>query len=339
MLQRFLLLLLLLCGVASAQTTTPTADSLVISQRNPANNGVIVYYVVPDGAVDQLVTYNGTGPVYSKLGAGLSRSGSTLTISPASTQISDSTVIGRTVLTAADAAAVRSAIGAGTSGFSGAYGDLSGLPTLFDGQYSSLTGIPSAFAPAAHNQAWSTITSTPITLDGYGITDGVRSVTAGTGLSGGTITGSGTISLPSTGTAGSYSGVITDAQGRVTAGTVRSFAYTTRVLNTCFQVSGTRDALVSYSVDIAATLGLAGGQQGTVYLRIYTDSGCTAGTQELTRFVNGNTGALTVGLSVTQNVTGTLTGIVPAGSYVQLVTQNNTGTPTFAARPGQEVLL
>jgi len=46
-------------------------------------------------------------------------------------------------------------------------------PTLFNGAYSSLTGIPSTFAPSAHNQAWSTITSTPTTLSGYGITDPV----------------------------------------------------------------------------------------------------------------------------------------------------------------------
>lgn len=63
------------------------------------------------------------------------------------------------------------------------------------------------------------------------------------------------------------------------------------------------------------------------------------GAQEITRFVNGQTGALTVGLSLVQNVTGTLTGVIPAGSYVQLVTENNTGTPTFTARPGQETLL
>lgn len=44
--------------------------------------------------------------------------------------ISDSTSVGRSVLTAADAAAARAAIGAGTSSFSGAYADLSGLPSV-----------------------------------------------------------------------------------------------------------------------------------------------------------------------------------------------------------------
>lgn len=46
-----------------------------------------------------------------------------------------------------------------------------GGSSSFDGAYASLTGIPSTFTPAAHNQAWSTITSTPTTLSGYGITD------------------------------------------------------------------------------------------------------------------------------------------------------------------------
>jgi hypothetical protein len=39
------------------------------------------------------------------------------------------------------------------------------------GQYSALLGIPSTFAPAAHDQAWSTILGTPTTLAGYGIAD------------------------------------------------------------------------------------------------------------------------------------------------------------------------
>jgi hypothetical protein len=46
----------------------------------------------------------------------------------------------------------------------------------------------------------------------------VSAVTAGSGLSGGTITSSGTISMPAVGTAGTYAKVTTDAQGRVSAG-------------------------------------------------------------------------------------------------------------------------
>ena len=39
------------------------------------------------------------------------------------------------------------------------------------GDYNNLKNTPSTFTPSAHNQAWSTITSTPTTLAGYGITD------------------------------------------------------------------------------------------------------------------------------------------------------------------------
>jgi hypothetical protein len=50
--------------------------------------------------------------------------------------------------------------------FSGAYADLTGKPALFDGAYSSLSGIPASFTPAAHNQAISTITGLQAALDG-----------------------------------------------------------------------------------------------------------------------------------------------------------------------------
>jgi len=40
----------------------------------------------------------------------------------------------------------------------GAYSDLSGLPSLFDGAYSSLTGIPSTFTPSSHTHTASEIT-------------------------------------------------------------------------------------------------------------------------------------------------------------------------------------
>lgn len=120
----------------------------------------------------------------------------------------------------------------------------------------------------------------------------------------------------------------------------RSFANPGRSLNgSAFQISSTRDAVVSYSVDVACTLSLTSGQQGTVYLRYADDSGFSTNITEVCRFVNGNTGTLTIGLNLTQNATGTLSGVIPAGKYVKLVTENNTGSPTFTYRRAQEVLL
>lgn len=119
----------------------------------------------------------------------------------------------------------------------------------------------------------------------------------------------------------------------------RSQSSASRSLNSSFQINADRDCLVNYSVDISCAMSLTSGQNGTVFLEIASDSGFTTDVQEISRFTNGNTGVLTIGLSLTQNVTGTLTGYIPAGYYVRLRTSNNTGTPTFDYQSGQEVLL
>lgn len=167
-------------------------------------------------------------------------------------------------------------------------------------------------------------------------TNPLKMTAIGSGLSwdGTTLTASGTAQVNSDWNA--VSGV---AQILNKPTLTKSFAYTTKALNTCFQVSSTRDAYVNYAVDISTSLSLTTGQQGTVYLELFNNSGCTTGTQEVTRFVNGQTGTLTIGLALTQNVTGSLHGFIPAASYAKLRTENNTGTPTFTSRPGQEVLV
>jgi len=119
----------------------------------------------------------------------------------------------------------------------------------------------------------------------------------------------------------------------------RSQSSASRSLNSVFQVSTTRDALVNYSVDVATAATLLGGQVGTVYLEVATNSGFTTGVQELARFVNGNSVSLAIAITLNQNVTGTMTGYVPANYFVRLRTENTTGTPTFTYRSGQEVLL
>lgn len=313
------------------------------------------------------------------------------------TDLSDSTSLGRSLVTAANAAAARSSIGAGTSNFSGSYLDL--------------TSVPTSFTPSAHTHPWSEITSTPVTLSGYGITDPVV-LTSGsyanpawlTGLawskisgapaflttevdgsttneielpaqtgqsgkvlstngaspswvdggtvtsvglssstlsiSGSPVTGSGSITanLPNVGTAGSYSTVTTDAQGRVSSGTTMAFATPTRGLNgTAFQVDASRAAFVSYTVDVACTLSLTGGQTGTVTLQYADDSAFTTNVTTVQSSVSGNTGTLTVGLSLTQTTTASLTGLIPAGKYVKILTANTAGTPVFTYRSAQEV--
>lgn len=87
--------------------------------------------------------------------------------------LTDATAVGRAVVKAADAAAARSVIGAGTSSFSGSYADLAGkpaiptLPTLApvatSGAYADLSGRPSQFPPAQHSHPLADVTGmTPL---------------------------------------------------------------------------------------------------------------------------------------------------------------------------------
>lgn len=367
-------------------------NDLLINQRNPADTSTLTRAVSPPsgGGVDGILGYNGSTnlPIYFRFGAGLTMSSGALVVLPQAW----ADITGKPAFATVATTGAYADLTGKPALFSGVYADLTGKPTLFSGNYADLSGIPTTFPPAAHTQAWSTITSTPTTLAGYGIADGVTSaaltsalasyattssltaglagkfntptgtaaqylrgdgsvatfpvipggtvtsITAGTGLAGGTITTTGTISLPNTGTAGSYNTVTTDAQGRVTAGTARSQSAATRALNTAFQISATRDAWVSYSVQITVTASISGGQNGDVVLEIASDSGFTTGVQTLAISGLGQTYTLAIALQGVQPQTGVVTGYVPAGYYARLRTVNTTGTPAFAYRAGQEVL-
>lgn len=112
-----------------------------------------------------------------------------------------------------------------------------------------------------------------------------------------------------------------------------------RSLDSPFQISTTRNALVSYSVQITVTASITGGQNGDVILEIASDVGFTANVQTLAIVGLGQTYTLALALQGVQPLTGVVSGFVPSGYYTRLRTVNNTGTPGFAYRAGQEVLL
>ncbi|MFV3289170.1 hypothetical protein ACNFBR_10555 [Pseudomonas sp. NY11955] len=371
--KRFLAALLLIPALALG-----AGNDLLINQRNPTDTATLTRAVVPPsgGGVNGVMGYNGATnlPVFFRFGAGLALdSGAVVALPQAWADITGKPILA-TVAT------------------SGAYADLSGKPVLFSGAYADLTGIPATFAPAAHTQAWSTITSTPITLAGYGISDGVTqtalaatlggyattaaltsgltgkfntptgtaaqylrgdgsaatfpaipggtvtSITAGTGLAGGTITTIGTISLPNTGTAGSYANVTTDAQGRVTAGTNRSQSSVTRPLNTAFQPNTTRDVDARYSLQCQVTASITGGQNCDVFLEIATDQAFTTNVQQVGVVGQGQVYTLAIALQGVQPQTQQVIGYIPAGYWARIRTVQNLGAPTFTYRLGQEIL-
>lgn len=108
----------------------------------------------------------------------------------------------------------------------------------------------------------------------------------------------------------------------------------TRALNSVFIASTSRNMLVSYSVELSATISLVTGQTGTTFLEISPDG--TTGWTEIARLTNGNTGTLTIGLNLTQNVCTPLVGTVPAGYSARLRT---TGGATATYRSGQETMI
>ncbi len=112
-----------------------------------------------------------------------------------------------------------------------------------------------------------------------------------------------------------------------------------RSLNSAFQISSTRAAMVFYSVRIVTTASIGGNQDGDVILEIASDSGFTTNVQTLSITQNAQAISLAIVLNSVQTQTGVLSGFVPAGYYTRLRTVNTTGTPTYTYRSGQEVLM
>lgn len=165
----------------------------------------------------------------------------------------------------------------------------------------------------------------------------------------GDVTGSGataiTATLKNTGTASTYTGVTTDAQGRVTAGTSQVVnntptvpMVTTAAAANGTQVSATQSALVSYSVTTSSTSTIAGASSVVAVLEICpTNSATAANWLTIATVQNGQTLTLAVALQAVQTLSQGLAGVVPAGYYRRIrYTVTGTGSATFAS--GQEVL-
>lgn len=142
------------------------------------------------------------------------------------------------------------------------------------------------------------------------------------------------ISLTTTGTgAASY----TPATGvlNIPSPVTRTYTSPTRTLNAAFQISATRDAMVSYSVDITVAALLLAGTAGRVYLEYANETGFTTGVTVVA------SGGASIGgvLNVNNLSTANLAGLIPAGKFVRLRTVNTSGTPTYTFQAAQEVLL
>lgn len=116
---------------------------------------------------------------------------------------------------------------------------------------------------------------------------------------------------------------------------VRAYTNPVRPLNTAFQISTTRDCMVSYSTDIACSGILLAGQSGSVILEYADNSAITTNVINCGQSTQSAGGVLNVSTIGTANNVG----IIPSGKYVRIRTVNNTGAPTFTFKSSQETLL
>jgi len=337
------------------------ASEVQITQRLPDNSSFIVRSLpVPAAGASALFLFDGgtAQPTYTTLGSGLTLSSGALTATAASQVNSDwNSVSGvsqilnkpsiptvpsnvsafandsgyvtqagaRSALSATGSLAYNSATGVfsytapslATVATSGAYADLTGKPTIPAAQVSSDWSAVSGIAQILNKPSLSTVATTGAYSD---------------------LTGK--PSIPSTQIQSDWTQVSTGALDYIkNKPAARSQSSPSRSLNTIFQISSTRDSSVAYSVQLTVTASIAGGQNGDVILEIASDSGFTTNVQTLSIFGGGQTYTLAVALQGVQPQTGVISGYVPAGYYARLRTVNNTGTPAFLYRAGQEVLL
>lgn len=269
-------------------------------------------------------------------------------------------------LTSASAASTYATQSALTSGLSGKFNTPSGSTVQYVRGDGTLAAFPTAISTFTNDSAYITQAGarTAISLTTTGTsgaasynnstgvlnipnyapgTGTVTSVTAGTGLSGGTFTTTGTISMPNTGTAGTYSGVTTDAQGRVTAGTTMSIndapgrSLVTTTSSTGFQISSTRIARGCYEGSFATTSTIGGPASASVFLETADTNSTTPGdwtTKAQQTYTNNIT--LAVVLNQQQGNNWSFCRDIPAGKYVRIRSGSITGTASTSINSTQQ---
>lgn len=159
----------------------------------------------------------------------------------------------------------------------------------------------------------------------------------------GDVSGSGataiTTTLSNSGvTAGTYDWVTVDAKGRVTAGAntpvQTAIAAGDRNFNQAYQISATRPARISVSVELSCSLSLSGGTSGQVILETSADGSTNWIFSGMV--TASNTGSLTIGLNTTQISGSSLVENLPIGYYWRIRTNTITGTPTYTFNGGNQ---
>lgn len=310
------------------------ANDLLINQRNSTDTGTLSRTVtIPGGGTNGLFGFSGSTvlPVFYTIGSGLTLTGGVLDTVPGG-PVTWASITGKPTTL-------------GGYGITDAY-PLVGNPSAFVTQSGARTAISlttTGTSGAATYNSSTGVLNVPNYAPGTGT---VTSVTAGTGLSGGTITTSGTISMPNTGTAGTYASVTTDAQGRVTSGTTISIndapgrAIVTSTSSTGFQISTTRIAQVCYEGSFATTSTIGGPSSASVFLETADTNSTTPSdwTIKATQAYSNNI-TLAVVLNQVQGNNWAFCRYIPAGKFVRIRSGSITGTASASINSTQQEVL
>lgn len=227
----------------------------------------------------------------------------------------------------------------------GSYGYLlqNGVPVGAD--WAGISGKPATFPPTLgttsdtakagnYTPDWADVTSKPSTVAGYGITDALGLIELEAALAD-------KVTVDQMNTELSFKVSETDLDMALSnkLNIPNPPSYTPRPLNTIFQLSTTRPAAVSYSVQIVVTASIAGGQAGDVILEVSPSATFSFGAQTIAIAGLGQTYTLAIAIQGVQPQTSCVAGVVPIGWYARLRTVNTTGSPAFSVRASQEVIL
>jgi hypothetical protein len=127
---------------------------------------------------------------------------------------------------------------------------------------------------------------------------------------------------------------------RIEKKTPAPYAYTpaqvlngaTHAVNSSFQISDQRAAMVCYNVTIGSAAVLVTGSRGNVILETSPDN------STWTTVVNAEYG-VNSGLVITSGCSVSVFGGVPRGYWVRVRTANIAGTPTYSSAVGTEILI
>lgn len=206
----------------------------------------------------------------------------------------------------------------------GAFYDLSSIPDVLSegniGNVATIGDIPTTLSAFTNDSGF---------INASALTPYVQKTTTvnGHALSGNVTVSASDLSLSTVATSGSYSDL--------TNKPVPSFSTTTRTVGTAFQISTTRSAQVIYKIPVTSIAALLGGSQAACSLKYADNSAMTTNLVTLP----GDQFGVGSGLVVTAYGTLTLSGMIPAGKWVQITTTNVSGTPTYGTVSAQEVLI